>query len=111
MPPQAHQTDDQIAAVLTFIRNSFGNKASAVTAEQVAALRSEVGKPMITSAELTLPVAPVAAAPASGDATAAAITAPIVLSLSDRIGLPLWAVGLFGLWAVVCLGAAFKLRS
>ncbi len=111
MPPQAHQTDDQIAAVLTFIRNSFGNKASAVTAEQVAALRTEVGKPMITSAELTLPVAPVAAAPASGDATAAAITAPIVLSLSDRIGLPLWAVGLLGLWAVVCLGAAFKPRS
>jgi len=111
MPPQAHQTDDQIAAVLTFIRNSFGNKASAVTAEQVAALRTEVGKPMITSAELTLPVAPVAAAPASGDATAAVNTDPFVLSLSDRIGLPLWAVGLFGLWAVVCLGAAFKPRS
>ena len=43
---------DQIAAVLTFVRNSFGNKASAVKPEQVAALRSEVGKPQVTAAEL-----------------------------------------------------------
>jgi hypothetical protein len=43
--PMAYQTDEQIAAVLTYVRNSFGNKASAVKPEQVAALRSEVGKP------------------------------------------------------------------
>lgn len=50
-----YQTDEQIAAVLTFVRNSFGNKASAVKPEQVAALRSEVGKPALTAAELTKP--------------------------------------------------------
>jgi mono/diheme cytochrome c family protein len=55
MAPMAYQTDAQIAAVATYVRNSFGNNASAVTAAQVAALRSEVGKPQLTSAELTKP--------------------------------------------------------
>ncbi len=49
------QSDEQIAGVLTYIRNSFGNKASGVTPEQVAALRSEVGKPQLTAEELTKP--------------------------------------------------------
>lgn len=55
MAALAYQTDDQIAAVLTYVRNSFGNKAPAVTPAQVAALRSEVGKPPITAKELTKP--------------------------------------------------------
>ena len=55
MAPLSYQTDDQIAGVLTYVRNSFGNKASAVKPEQVAALRSEVGKPQITAPELTKP--------------------------------------------------------
>ncbi len=52
----AHQTDDQIAAVLTHVRNSYGNSATPVTAAAVAALRGEVGKPQITAAELTPPL-------------------------------------------------------
>jgi mono/diheme cytochrome c family protein len=55
MTPLAYQTDEQIAGVLTYIRNSFGNKASAVKPEQVAALRGEVGKPQATVEELTKP--------------------------------------------------------
>jgi mono/diheme cytochrome c family protein len=55
MAALAYQTDEQVAAVLTYVRNSFGNKASAVKPEQVAALRSEVGKPPLTEAELTKP--------------------------------------------------------
>lgn len=55
MAALAYQTDDQIAAVLTYIRNSFGNKASAVTPDQVKALRSEVGKPPLTVQDLTKP--------------------------------------------------------
>lgn len=55
MAPLAYQTDEQVAGVITYIRNSFGNKASAAKAEQVAALRSEVGKPQVTAAELTQP--------------------------------------------------------
>jgi len=55
MPAQAFQTDAQIAAVLTYIRNSWGNQASPVTPEMVAALRSEVGKPPLTVSELIPP--------------------------------------------------------
>ena len=57
MPPNATMTDDEIAAVLTHIRSNFGNKASAVTADQVKALRSEVGKPMLKAEELIDPKA------------------------------------------------------
>lgn len=55
MAALSYQTDEQVAAVLTYLRNSFGNKASAVKPEQVAALRGEVGKPPLTAAELTQP--------------------------------------------------------
>lgn len=55
MAALAYQNDEQIAAVITYVRNSFGNKASAVKPEQVAALRSEVGKPQLTAEELTKP--------------------------------------------------------
>ena len=35
--------DDDLAAVLTYIRQSWGNKGSAITPEQVKAARAEVG--------------------------------------------------------------------
>ncbi len=40
MAPHPDLTDLQIADVLTYVRNSFGNKASAVTAAQVKAIRA-----------------------------------------------------------------------
>lgn len=55
MTPMAYQTDEQIAGVLTYVRNSFGNKASAVSVAQVTPLRGEVGKPQLTVEELTKP--------------------------------------------------------
>lgn len=57
MPPNAAMSDDEIAAVLTYIRSNFGNTSSAVTADQVKALRSEVGKPMLKAEELIDPTA------------------------------------------------------
>lgn len=36
-------SDDDLAAVLTYMRQSWGNKASAITAEQVKAVRAEAG--------------------------------------------------------------------
>jgi mono/diheme cytochrome c family protein len=36
-------SDDDLAAVLTYIRQSWGNKASAITPEQVKAVKTEVG--------------------------------------------------------------------
>lgn len=55
MAPMAYQSDEQIASVLTYIRNSFGNEASAVKPDQVAALRGEVGKPQVTVEDLVKP--------------------------------------------------------
>jgi len=55
MAPLAYQSDEQIAAVLTYVRNSFGNKFGPILPEQVTMLRSEVGKPMLTEADLLKP--------------------------------------------------------
>jgi len=52
MAPMPYQTDDQIAAVLTFIRSSFGNDAPPVSPEDVARHRDEVGKPTLTVDDL-----------------------------------------------------------
>jgi mono/diheme cytochrome c family protein len=42
MPPQENSlTDQQIADVLTYVRNSFGNKASGVSAGEVKAARKK----------------------------------------------------------------------
>lgn len=49
--------NESIAAVLTYIRNSFGNEASPVTPEQVEAMRGELGKPMLSPADLLPPTA------------------------------------------------------
>lgn len=40
MPPVAGVSDADIADVLTYVRQSFGNKANAVTADQVKAIRA-----------------------------------------------------------------------
>ncbi len=43
MPPQgAVLPDDQLAAILTYVRSAWGNQASAVTADQVKAIRASV---------------------------------------------------------------------
>lgn len=67
VPLGAAMTDEDIAAVLTYIRNSFGNKAPAVTAEMIAPHRAELGKPFLTVADL---INPIEAAAASTDAPA-----------------------------------------
>lgn len=41
MPGHEYLTDQQIADVLTYIRNSFGNKAKAVTVAEVKAVRTK----------------------------------------------------------------------
>lgn len=42
MPSQPHLKDQEIADVLTYVRNSFGNKATLVTAVQVKAARAKI---------------------------------------------------------------------
>jgi mono/diheme cytochrome c family protein len=55
MAPMAYQDDETIAAVLTYVRNSFGNEAPPVVPAQVEALRGEVGLPMLTVDDLIDP--------------------------------------------------------
>ncbi|MGD1892622.1 MAG: c-type cytochrome [Cyclobacteriaceae bacterium] len=42
MAPHAFLTDDQVAGVLTYVRNSFGNKAEAIAPEEVAEVRASI---------------------------------------------------------------------
>ncbi|MEJ7666236.1 MAG: cytochrome c [Hymenobacter sp.] len=44
MPAQAYLTDQEIADVLTYVRNSFGNKASMVRVAEVKAVRDKLPK-------------------------------------------------------------------
>ena len=56
MPPVAGVSDADIADALTYVRQSFGNKANAVTADQVKAIRAATAgrTTMWTTAELGL---------------------------------------------------------
>lgn len=42
MPAQSYLTDQQIADILTYVRNSFGNKASLISAADVKTVRASV---------------------------------------------------------------------
>ncbi len=106
MMPMAYQTDEQIAGVLSYVRSSFGNDAPPVTVAEVAALRSEVGKPQITAAELTQPE------PTTGPATTeTGEPAPVPEKYKDMhgsLGVPGILVVAVLLFTLVCFGAVFK---
>ena len=68
-------TDQKIADVLTYVRNEWGNKASNVTAEQIAALRKELASHPESWAEADILAVP-ADAELPGGAPAAAPPAP-----------------------------------
>jgi quinoprotein glucose dehydrogenase len=102
MMAMAYQTDEQIAAVLTHVRSSFGNSAPAVTPAEVAALRSEVGKPQLTAAELIQPE-PLAVSAKSADAKGSKYR-----NMKTSPGAPLWVFGTIFLFAIACLISVFK---
>ena len=45
MIPLNYLTDDQVANVLTYVRNSWGNSGEAVSVEEVGKVRKEAGTP------------------------------------------------------------------
>jgi mono/diheme cytochrome c family protein len=51
MIPLNYLADDQIANVLTYVRNSFGNSGDSVTVEEVRRIRSESPAPASASAK------------------------------------------------------------
>ncbi|MES2922178.1 MAG: HEAT repeat domain-containing protein [Verrucomicrobiota bacterium] len=107
MAALAYQNDDQIAAVLTYVRNSFGNSAPPVTAAAVAALRSEVGKPPLTAAELTQPPsnAPAVVTPAQSPATQAPGKYDNLVPESNNSK---WIAIVVGLFVLGTLAQAFR---
>ncbi|NNC89239.1 MAG: c-type cytochrome [Akkermansiaceae bacterium] len=132
MTPQTFQTDEEIAAVLTFVRNSFGNSAPAVTPDMVRKFRSEVGQPMLTADDLIPPTAPAAparpaapvpparspgATPAAGPDPGAAPPAPAVIpatppgDLEDAGNPKAWlVVAAVLVWTALCV-APFVMRA
>lgn len=104
----AYQNDEQIAAVITYIRNSFGNSASPVSPSAVAAFRHEVGKPMLTVADLIPPIAETPAAEKVTPDDPPATPAPAVSNKYDTLkpasSLPKWLAlaALLGILAFLC---------
>ncbi|MCA9526017.1 MAG: nitrite reductase, copper-containing, partial [Myxococcales bacterium] len=45
MPPMSQLNDDEVANILTFVRNRFGNTGEAVSAAEVKAVRSQTPRP------------------------------------------------------------------
>lgn len=43
MPPPAVESDEELAKILTYVREKFGAGASAITVEQIAAVRTAIG--------------------------------------------------------------------
>lgn len=111
------QTDDKIAAVITYIRNSWGNEASAVSSKEVAAHRAEVGQPMLTVLDLVDPLGDKDESKIEKSADKAQANmgqpegVPIKLENYPQ-GMSIGGIGL-GIWIAVCLipvliGLAFK---
>lgn len=93
MAPLAYQTDEQIAAVITFIRNSFGNKGTLVTPEAVTALRGEVGKPQVTVQDLLVPSNPDTATVEPEPGTESSVTSSKYDNLDRGSNVPKWLAG------------------
>lgn len=45
MPPMSHLADDDLANILTFVRNSWGNSGDAVTAKEMSVMRATTKRP------------------------------------------------------------------
>ena len=45
MPPMSQLNDDEVAHVLTYVRNSFGNSGDAVSPAEVTAVRASTPRP------------------------------------------------------------------
>ena len=68
MPLALVLKDQQLADVLTYVKNSFENKGGMVTAAEVAKVRAAtVGKPILKQADIKFPGAAVAEKPAPAE--------------------------------------------
>ena len=102
MLAMAYQSDEQIAAVLTYVRKSFGNNSSPVTPAEVTALRGEIAKPQLTQADLI---------PPPGIQTAPKAVSNKYDDLGTSSGFPKWAVRLITLAVIAGAFVFFKKKG
>lgn len=76
MPPWKQLKDDQIAAILTYIRSEWGNNEPPVTAEYIKAIRETTGDRSDPWTQKELKEIPAETIPAGGAAPAPTETAP-----------------------------------
>jgi mono/diheme cytochrome c family protein len=116
MPANATMSDEEVAAVLTYIRSNFGNTSGPVTADQVKALRDEVGKPPLKATDLIDPNEAPKEEPAAEEGAQAAPAEPAkVLALGEvtaegkviqsdvQSGPNKLVWGGFAAWAALCI--------
>lgn len=110
MAALAYQTDEQIAAVLTYVRNSFGNSAPAVTPADVAALRGEVEKPPLNAADLIEPTSEAAPEEAKASGSAQPVSGKYD-NLPRQNSLSKWIAGAVALLAIGWVGLMMGKRN
>ncbi len=104
-PFGATKSDEEVAAVLTYIRNEFGNSAPAVAPDMVSALRSEVGKPQLTVADLIDPLA-------ASKATQTDAPAPVLAQIpSTGLGAPMIGIIMFLVIGGLSLLGALRMKA
>lgn len=110
----AGQPDENIAAVLTYIRNSFGNQASPVTAQMVAAYKAKnaeilakVPTPPLNTKDLLDPYG----SQETGTATGSTSDAPLATVPSGGIGAPTFGIIICLAFTAVSLLAALRMKA
>jgi len=106
----AAQSDENVATVLTYIRNSFGNEASAVTPAEVAALRSEVGKPLLTVADL-LPPKPETTTATTGTIPGGQLPSLPSLDARSSLGASTWGIATTAIIGILSLVAVIRMKA
>ena len=95
-------TNENVAAVLTYVRNSWGNTGSEVTPEMVAKYQGEKGQPPLTAADLIDPNTPVEPK----------IEQPILVAVPNTgLGSNIWATSGFLIVAGLCAMAVLRMKA
>lgn len=109
-PMGAGQPDASVAAVITYIRNSWGNQGSEVTPEMVKALRGEEGKPMLTVADLIDPATVKTPASSAGQLAPEPLSALPSFSLQEELGVPTVGIVTTAVITILSLIAVIKMK-
>ena len=101
-------TNENVAAVLTYVRNSWGNTGSEITPEMVAKYQSEKDLPQLTVQDLIDPNTP----EETKEATATVEVAPVLIAVPNTgLGSNIWATSGFLIVAGLCALAVLRMKA